>query len=75
MIQCDFIQNFRKFLWNSQNNYKTYIEEWNAMLSFNKNSQEILEEEHCEGIALPDTKLNFKTELINTVLFGEEMNK
>lgn len=52
-----------------------YIEEWNAMLSFNKNSQEILEEEHCEGIALPDTKLNFKTELINTVLFGEEMNK
>lgn len=45
------------------------------MLSPNKGSQEILEEEHCEGIALPDIKLNFKPELIKTVLFGAEINK
>lgn len=46
-----------------------YIEVGNAKIALNKNSQDIPEEENCEGIALPDTKSNFKTELINTMLY------
>ena len=36
-----------------------------------KNSQDIPEEENCERTALPDTKLNFKHELIQCFIRAE----
>lgn len=46
-----------------------YIEERRAKISLNKNSHDIPEGENCEGIAFPDSELNFQTELMNTVLY------
>lgn len=48
-----------------------YIDEGSAKTFLNKNSQDIPEEENCEVIALPDMKLNFKTELIQRCITAE----
>lgn len=51
-------------LWNSQNNYKMCIGGGSAKISIKRNSQAIVEKENSKGIALPDTELNLKSELI-----------